>query len=73
MINGQTPKDKKRKKVYIGFENEANHYQLYYGEVAENNDLKIRKGNGALRRLLTMAEQDPTVSDSIPRRKQKAI
>lgn len=51
-----------KKTVYIGFENEANHYQLYYGEVAENNDLKIRKGNGALRRLLTMAEQDPTVN-----------
>lgn len=50
------------KSAYIGFENEANNYKLYYGEVVENNDLTIRKGNGALKRMLQALEEDPTVN-----------
>lgn len=49
-----------QKSVYIGFENETTHYHLHYGVI--ENPLKIRKGNGSLKGLLKMVENDQTVS-----------
>ena len=51
-----------KKTAYIDFENETYYYKLFYGEVVNGKELLIRKGNGALQRLLAMLEQDPTVS-----------
>lgn len=54
-----------KKTAYIDFENETYYYKLFYGEVVNGKELLIRKGNGALQRLLAMLEQDPTVSSIV--------
>ena len=54
-----------QKTAYIDFENETYYYKLFYGEVVNGKELLIRKGNGALQRLLAMLEQDPTVSSIV--------
>jgi hypothetical protein len=54
-----------KKTAYIDFENETYYYKLFYGEVVNGKELLIRKGIGALRRLLTMVEEDPTVSSIV--------
>lgn len=50
-----------KKTAYIDFENETFYYKLYYGEVINGKELLIRKGNGALKRLLEALEQDTSV------------
>lgn len=54
-----------QKSAYIGFENETNYYQLHYDVIKQNEHLKIRKDNGALKRMLQWLEQDPTVSQIV--------
>ena len=51
-----------KKTAYIDFENETYYYKLYYGKVVNGKELLIRKGNGALKRLLEALEQDTSIN-----------